>query len=37
MFGRDSELLLFICKIDLMEIITGNEELNVYVLQLLMM
>jgi len=36
-FGRDNELSLFIYKSDLMEIISGIEDLNVSILQLWMM
>jgi len=35
--GKDSEISLFIYKSDLMEIIIGNEKLNVSSLQLWMM
>ena len=36
-FGRDSDLPLFIYKSDLMEIISGEEDLNVSIVQLWMM
>ena len=36
-FGRESELPLYIYKHDLMELISGEEDLNVSILQLWMM
>ena len=36
-FGRESKLSLYIYKSDLMEIISGIEDLNVSIMQLWMM